>query len=253
LDKRSIQFDFALSFAGEDREVAEALAQYLKASGARVFYDHFFRSHLLGKKLGDEWHRIYGKGTRFFVPLISRHYAKKYFPLSEFWVAKEEASRRTSEFILPIRLDGTLFPGLDADICYVDAREQSMDAIARVLLDKLGGITKLEDWAPTTYVATFGIAVDEVLETWDIPVHVSDTYWSLCDWFEKDLDRRLRAAGLGNLTYPESSSRNGETLSVRIAFDLSDTTNPMNFGDLAWWELLELAPWAEVYEQDHTK
>ncbi|MFB3883219.1 MAG: hypothetical protein ACE149_18280 [Armatimonadota bacterium] len=44
------QFDFALSFAGEDREIAEALARLLVKAGASAFYDRFYRSWSLGKR-----------------------------------------------------------------------------------------------------------------------------------------------------------------------------------------------------------
>ena len=37
-----IEYDVALSFAGEDRAHAEALASSLRDNGARVFYDEFF-------------------------------------------------------------------------------------------------------------------------------------------------------------------------------------------------------------------
>ena len=47
----TLEFDIALSFAGEDRSWAEKLATLLKARGVRVFYDEFFQSTLWGKNL----------------------------------------------------------------------------------------------------------------------------------------------------------------------------------------------------------
>jgi len=44
-------FDVAISFAGEDRGIANQLAQLLKASGLLIFYDDDERSQLLGKNL----------------------------------------------------------------------------------------------------------------------------------------------------------------------------------------------------------
>jgi hypothetical protein len=42
----NLEFDIALSFAGEDRTHAEALAKLLKDRGVRVFYDEFFKATL---------------------------------------------------------------------------------------------------------------------------------------------------------------------------------------------------------------
>jgi hypothetical protein len=44
-------FDVAISFAGTEREVAEKLAEILRAAGITVFYDNFYPEHLWGKNL----------------------------------------------------------------------------------------------------------------------------------------------------------------------------------------------------------
>src|SRR5262249_8912654 len=44
-------FDVAISFAGTERELAEKLAEILRAAGITVFYDNFYPEHLWGKNL----------------------------------------------------------------------------------------------------------------------------------------------------------------------------------------------------------
>jgi hypothetical protein len=44
-------YDLALSFAGEDRPVAESLAGLLRDDGVRVFYDAYEKAALWGKDL----------------------------------------------------------------------------------------------------------------------------------------------------------------------------------------------------------
>ncbi|RGL79661.1 TIR domain-containing protein [Eggerthella lenta] len=46
-----INYDVALSFAGEDRQVVEEIALMLVESGVRVFYDEFEQDILWGKDL----------------------------------------------------------------------------------------------------------------------------------------------------------------------------------------------------------
>src|ERR1035437_6451672 len=45
------EFDIALSFAGEDREVVDVLAALLKERGVRVFYDKYEQAQLWGTDL----------------------------------------------------------------------------------------------------------------------------------------------------------------------------------------------------------
>lgn len=75
------QYDIALSFAGEDRELVERCARLLLDAGYRVFYDrweqHDLRSHsieelvrLITRKLGPAKERSPGGGS--WLPPRSR-------------------------------------------------------------------------------------------------------------------------------------------------------------------------------------
>ena len=75
--KTSANFDVALSFAGEDREFVEQVAEHLKRNNIRVFYDRYEKLRLWGKDLADELDKIYRKDSKYVVMFISEHYAKK--------------------------------------------------------------------------------------------------------------------------------------------------------------------------------
>ena len=45
---RPIEFDIALSFAGEDREYVDQVANLLRNAGVKVFYDLFEEANLWG-------------------------------------------------------------------------------------------------------------------------------------------------------------------------------------------------------------
>jgi hypothetical protein len=133
------EHDVALSFAGEDREHAEVLAELLRASGVSVFYDKYEQAALWGKELTEELHAVYSKRARFFVPFISRHYAQKAWPRQEMRSALERAIQQIdSEYILPIRIDDTDLPGLRSTISYVPI-EVGVERIHELLLEKLRG------------------------------------------------------------------------------------------------------------------
>ena len=135
--RKKYKWDVALSFAGEDREIAEKLATSLKAKGLAVFYYKDHKSYLWGKER-KEFDAIYGRDSRFVSPIVSKHYAAKDWPRYEFDTALRESKKRRGEFILPIRLDDTRMVGLHYDAIYLDLREDGIRGVVRVILDKCG-------------------------------------------------------------------------------------------------------------------
>ena len=131
------EFDISISFAGENREIAEELAKKLQDKGVRVFYDKFHKTRLWGRKLTTYFQDVYGPKTRFVVPLISRYYPIKDWTDFEFSIMRAEAKNRQDEFILPIKLDNTEILGIHSDIGYLDYSEEGIDDIVGCLLEKL--------------------------------------------------------------------------------------------------------------------
>lgn len=131
------EYDVSISYAREDEGVAEDLERRLRVKGVRVFLDKLERHRLWGKDLGTYFEQIFGVKAVFVVVLLSRHYAAKEWTDYEFECAKKEARQRTEEFILPIRLDDAIKPGLKSSICYMDYRKEGAEDIAVSLTRKL--------------------------------------------------------------------------------------------------------------------
>ena len=246
--KTPYKFDFAISFSGEDRSVAEELAERLVERGAVVFYDEFYRGSLVGKRLDLEFADVFGTGTQFFVPLVSASYVERPWPQYEWNVAKREAEKRREEFILPVRLDDSLLVGLPDTLCYLDLRYHPVSEVADLLIEKLGGSTAVmaRQLGEQTWVAAFGLLTQDLLDCEHIPPEVSSSYAKLCDWLTEDLKGRLARTSLANPRVTEDA-RNGETFSLRMAFEWGPSKGPLQLGDLGWWELLELRPYDQVY------
>lgn len=132
------KYDIALSFAGEDRPQAEALAMALVSRGIRPFYDEFEKHNLWGKDLIEFLHEVYSKQARYCIILISKHYVAKGWPTHERKSAQERAFIQVGEYILPIRLDNTPVPGLPETIGYIKFSDYSVDELANLVLRKLG-------------------------------------------------------------------------------------------------------------------
>ena len=242
-------FDFAISFSGDCRKHAEQLATLLEERGAVVFYDRSFLAHLLGKRLDHEFQWLFGAATRFFVPFVSADYARRPWPLYEWAVGKQEAERRQQEFVLPVRVDDSLLFGLADTVAYLDLRELTLDDVADILVRKLDGsrtTTGAGNW-----VATFGLNMEDLYRTELPPDAPSDTP-QLYDWLVDDLIHRLSERTALQPVRATEDLRTGETFSVRVGFTWDPSHGALDFGDTAWWEILELQPYVAVYEENES-
>lgn len=129
-----MQFDIALSFAGEDRAIAQRLAQALKQRGFIVFFDDDQQADLLGENLTEYLAEIYRNRSRFCVVLVSTHYVKKRWTRHEWRAAQARAFENFDEaYILPIRLDGTDLPGLLPTTGFLELDASSDDSIGNIV------------------------------------------------------------------------------------------------------------------------
>lgn len=131
------KYDVALSFAGEDREYVEKVAEALQAAGVSVFYDRFETVDLWGKDLAAHLGRVYSEDSHFVVLFASRHYAEKAWPTHERQFALSRAFKGDAERVLPVRFDDTEIPGLPSTIGYLDVRVLSPDKLAELIRQKL--------------------------------------------------------------------------------------------------------------------
>jgi len=133
----NFEYDFAISFAGEKREIAKKLVNSLEEEKARVFYDKNFESKMLGKKLTTYFRETFGNKARFVIILISKEYPSKDWTNLELSIARDEAKKRSEEFILPLRLDNTKIIGIHDDVCFLDLNEKTIEEAADILIKKL--------------------------------------------------------------------------------------------------------------------
>lgn len=184
------KFDVALSFAGEDRKVADALANALRQAGVTVFYDRYKQAELWGKDLYQHLQKVYRDEAQYCVILISQYYASKLWPRHELKQAQARAFRESREYILPVRLDDTNLPGLNTTVGYVDIRELSVASICELILQKLG---KAAVPSPTDLVAATPSDDDEP-ELLDLRVEMDDAFRSSMDALAKISELSTRGA-----------------------------------------------------------
>jgi hypothetical protein len=131
------EYDVAISFAGEQRTEAEAIAACLTTEGIKVFYDDYERATLWGKNLYEHLAEVYQNKARYCLMLVSAAYANKVWPTHERRSAQARALTEKSEYILPIRFDDTEIPGLPSTVGYQRFQDHGVQGISALLLEKL--------------------------------------------------------------------------------------------------------------------
>ncbi|MGH9838701.1 MAG: TIR domain-containing protein [Blastocatellia bacterium] len=132
------KYDLAISFAGEQRALAESLARQLDATGYSIFYDHFEAAELWGRDLSLKLGDVYAKEARFCLVLLSKEYVEKAWTNFERQNAISRFMEEKGNYILCLKIDDVHLPGLPHVIGYLDIRNYDEEAIYELLLQKLG-------------------------------------------------------------------------------------------------------------------
>ncbi len=70
-------YDVAISFAGENRDLAKQLFEILKSKGVKVFYDANEQANLWGRDLYQYFSEVYLNRARYCLMIVSEYYQLK--------------------------------------------------------------------------------------------------------------------------------------------------------------------------------
>lgn len=131
------EYDVALSFAAEDKSVAEEFARLLRAKGMQVLFDESQAVELGGSDFVTHIAELCRTKARYCVLLISQHYPLKRWTKAERADAQNHALRDADEYILPMQLDSSEVTGIHESPGYKDLRELSLESVVDWLAEKL--------------------------------------------------------------------------------------------------------------------
>ena len=93
-------FDIALSFAGDDRDVAYRIAEKLKGREVSVFYDADEQHRIVAEKIEDYLAPIYRTEAAYVVPLLSEYYPNRIWTRFE---SEQFKGRFGENAVIPVR------------------------------------------------------------------------------------------------------------------------------------------------------
>lgn len=176
------EYDVAVSFAGEDRSVVLQFAEILKAHGLKVFYDNWEQANLWGRDLYQHLDEVYSKKARFCVMFLSAHYAAKAWTNHELKSAQARAFQENDEYILPLRLDDTVIPGIRPTLGYLDLRKIKVEDAAQLAIQKItaaksrGAGDKVQAQSPAATAAAPGARTGKLRVKKQFTEHDRDTF-----------------------------------------------------------------------------
>jgi len=135
--KDTFEYLVCLSYASEQKDYVERVAELLMDKGIKVYYDKYYKPYLWGKNLPIELQDIYEKRSMYCIIFISKEYVKKIWTRHEFRSALIRELRDEKEYILPVRFNDTKLPGLDLGKVYLRAQEHTPEDIVEIFLKKI--------------------------------------------------------------------------------------------------------------------
>lgn len=141
---KQYKYEIALSFAGENRELASIISKQLELLDVSVFLDEHHEVNWLGKAIHIELKKIFEDESRFVVCLLDRNHLEKIWPTFEREIF---LPRIQQQEVIPIYLDDTHFPGIPNDLYGIifkynpsdpTWREKIDNEIIFKLIDKIG-------------------------------------------------------------------------------------------------------------------
>ena len=136
------KYDVAFSFAGAQREYVEQVKNKLKEYDISVFYDNDNNVELRGKNLYRYLDDLYSTKARYCVLFISKEYAERPWTIHESQAAQERNfnnydNDEFQEYILPVRFDDTIIPGMRSTTGFMDANKITPQELARYIAKKV--------------------------------------------------------------------------------------------------------------------
>ena len=132
--EKDFDFDFALSFAGENRELAKIIATQLEIMDCSIFFDELFEANFLGKVWSANFKEIFAEKARFVVCILDKYHLEKIWPTFERECFKP---RVNEEAVIPIYLDDSKFPGIPDDIVGIDLRNKQIELTEDFVTDNI--------------------------------------------------------------------------------------------------------------------
>jgi hypothetical protein len=131
-------YDVAISYSSKERSQADYVAAFneeVERRGFSSFFDKQKKAQIWGEHLPENLYEIYRRKSKWCVMFISRDYVVGVYPNLErkAILDRQIKSRR---YVLPVRFDNSVVPGLSEGIAYVWAKDYAPVELAALFEER---------------------------------------------------------------------------------------------------------------------
>lgn len=138
----SFKYDFAISYAGEEKKVAEGIYNAIteKYANYNIFFAPKELSSLVGED-GEEFFEKLFKESKQVIVILSENYKKKEWTRYEWDIIKD---RNKENRCIPIKIDNVKILGFSSNQIYLSFNED-YDMISKLCIEKLIAFEKKKE------------------------------------------------------------------------------------------------------------
>jgi len=125
---KTLEYQFAISFAGEYRDYMTILSDKLRKLGYRVFLDNIYESQMLGEDLVEYLTNIFKNKSEFVVIFVSNEYKNKFYTNE---IERKAIINREyfQDCIIQLKYDDTKLNKISDNYFYIDLSDSSINEI----------------------------------------------------------------------------------------------------------------------------
>jgi hypothetical protein len=130
---QGFRFDFGISFAGPERDLARQLRDGLRDAGFNVFFDEDYEHEMIGHDGSIYLRNVYSKQCRFCVVLISQAYDKRDWTNLEREAVQARELRGERGILIPVPIEDYQPPWLPETRIRFDLWKRSIPELVALL------------------------------------------------------------------------------------------------------------------------
>jgi TIR domain-containing protein len=131
--RQEFRFDFGISFAGSDRDLARQLRDALGKAGFSVFFDEDYEHEMLGHDGSLYLRNVYSRECRFCIVLISQTYDKRDWTTLEREAVQARELRGERGVLIPVPIEDHQPPWLPETRIRFDLWKRSIPELVALL------------------------------------------------------------------------------------------------------------------------
>lgn len=131
------KYDIAFSLAGEQKEFAQKLKNFLAENGLNCWIYTEHEHELAGRTMPNQFLNIFTQDSKYCIPVVSKDYIRKRWTelegkyILQRWMSNED-------FLIPLSLDNSIIPDLPTTVGYISLNNRSTKEIASLILKRVG-------------------------------------------------------------------------------------------------------------------